>query len=104
MLDSCLLLDVLEVRGEVERRPELDDAVDALELAEGEGAVARRVVVAEELRRRADEAVGRRHDERRHRRPRHPQVGHHTVLYALQKPIGDHLRYESWKPKETTTR
>jgi hypothetical protein len=71
-LASDLLLNILEVCGEVERGPKLDDAVDALELAEREGAVARRVLLAEELSRRADEAVRRRHDERRHRRPRHP--------------------------------
>lgn len=71
-LASDLLLNILEVCGEVERGPKLDDAVDALELAEREGAVARRVLLAEELLRRADEAVGGRHDERRHRRPRHP--------------------------------
>lgn len=91
MTRSELLLHVLEIGGEVERRPQLDDAVDALELAEGEGTVGRRVVVAEELGGGADEAVRGGHDERGHRRPRHPQVRHHPVLDTLQQPIRHNL-------------
>mgnify|MGYP001048278409 CR=1 FL=1 len=61
------------------------------EVAERDGAVARGVVLADELLGGADEAVLLRLYEDRPRRPCQRRVGRHTMLYALQHPIGHNL-------------
>ena len=88
---SDILLDVLEIGGEVERRPQLHDAVRAPEFAERDGAVARRVVLAKELLGWAHQTVLLWLYEDRPRRPCHRRVGRHAVLHALQHPIGHNL-------------
>jgi hypothetical protein len=60
------ILVVLDVHHLIDGGPQMDNVVHALELAESEGAVARRVVLADELLRRADDAVERRRKERSH--------------------------------------
>jgi hypothetical protein len=88
---SDVLLNGLEVRCEIKRRPEVDDVVDAHEVTKLDGAVAGLVVSTDELLRRADDAVLGGHDERRHGHPGHRRIGHHAVLDALEQPVCDDL-------------
>jgi hypothetical protein len=89
---SDVLLNGLEVCREVERRSKLDDVVDAHEVSEHDGAVARRVVLADELLGRADDALLGGHGECGHGRPGHRRVDHRAVLYALEQAVGDDLQ------------
>jgi hypothetical protein len=89
---SDVLLNGLEVCREIERRSKLDDVVDAHEVSEHDGAVARRVVLADELLGRADDALLGGHGECGHGRPGHRRVDHRAVLYALEQAVGDDLQ------------
>jgi hypothetical protein len=74
--------------------------VHAPEVAERDGAVARGVVLTEELLGGADETVLLGLYEDRPRRPCQRRIGHHTVLHALQHPIGHNLQRPIQKKKK----
>ncbi|KAG2615491.1 hypothetical protein PVAP13_3NG055980 [Panicum virgatum] len=92
---SPSVLVVHEVGNLVERRAQVDNVVHPLEVADPERAVARRVALADELLRGADDAVVRRHDERRDGQPRRRRVGGGAVLHALEHPVGDDLELQA---------